>query len=124
MIAPSMPIHEPERLAALERYAILDTKAEQAFDELVGLACAIFDVPIALISLVDESRQWFKARVGLDAAETPRDISFCGHAIHDLDIMIVNDALSDPRFFDNPLVTGDPKIRFYAGAQLTTPDGH
>jgi len=124
MIAPSIPADEAERLTALARYGILDTTPEEAFDELVGLAASVLQVPVALISLVDESRQWFKARIGLDKASTSREVSFCAHAIHDDDVFVVSDALNDPRFFDNPLVTGEPKIRFYAGAQLTTPDGH
>jgi GAF domain-containing protein len=123
MTAPAIPRREPERLAALARYEILDTTPEDAFDELARLASVICGTPIALVSLVDASRQWFKARVGLDATETPRSISFCGHAIHENDLFIVPDALDDPRFAMNPLVTGEPNIRFYAGAQLTTPDG-
>lgn len=123
MTAPAIPRREPERLAALARYEILDTTPEDAFDELARLASVICGTPIALVSLVDVSRQWFKARVGLDATETPRDISFCGHAIHESDLFIVSDALDDARFATNPLVTGEPNIRFYAGAQLTTPDG-
>lgn len=123
MTAPAIPRREPERLAALARYEILDTTPEDAFDELARLASVICGTPIALVSLVDASRQWFKARVGLDATETPRDISFCGHAIHESDLFIVPDALGDARFATNPLVTGEPNIRFYAGAQLTTPGG-
>ncbi|HYO75510.1 MAG TPA: PAS domain S-box protein [Thermoanaerobaculia bacterium] len=124
MIAPALTENEHERLAALDRYRILDTTAEDAFDDLARLASAICGTPIALISLVDASRQWFKARHGLEAEETPREISFCGHAIHESEVFIVRDALDDQRFATNPLVTGGPKIRFYAGAQLVTPEGH
>ena len=118
-----MSTDEQDRLAALARYAILDTAAEDAFDELVQLASTICASPIALISFVDASRQWFKARVGLGTAETPRQISFCTHAILQRELFIVHDARQDPLFAGNPLVTGEPKIRFYAGAPLVTPDG-
>jgi two-component system, cell cycle sensor histidine kinase and response regulator CckA len=115
---------EAGRIAALHRYAILDTASERAFDRIVKLAAQLLDVPIALVSLVDEKRQWFKARHGLDATETPRDIAFCDFAIRGRDLLIVPDALCDARFHDNPLVTGDPHIRFYAGAPLLTSDGY
>jgi formate hydrogenlyase transcriptional activator len=118
-----MPSNEIERLAALSRYQILDTPAELEFDDLAGLAAWICRTPIALITLVDGERQWFKARVGLDAQETPRDLAFCSHAIQQPDLFVVPDALADPRFASNPLVTGEPGIRFYAGTPLLTPDG-
>lgn len=114
---------ENERLAALARYAIVDTMPEDVFDELVQLASTICETPIALISLVDASRVWLKARVGFDAALPPRDLSFCTHAISQNDLFVIPDASADPRFAENPLVAGDPRIRFYAGAPLTTPDG-
>jgi PAS domain S-box-containing protein len=114
---------EADRLAALARYQIIDTAQERAFDRIVRLAALLLDVPIALISLVDADRQWFKARYGLDAPETPRAIAFCDHAIRGNDILVVPDARLDPRFCENPMVTGEMQIRFYAGAPLTTPDG-
>ncbi|OMG67499.1 histidine kinase [Stutzerimonas balearica] len=116
--------NELSRLAALLRYEILDSAEEAAFDDFTQLASRLCDTPIALISLVDDRRQWFKSRVGLAVSETPRDISFCSHAIRGSEIFEVPDALADPRFRDNPLVTGEPGIRFYAGTLLRTPDGH
>ena len=119
-----MLVDESVRLAALGRYRILDTEPERNFDDLALLASHICETPIALITLVDADRQWFKSRVGVSTAETTRAISFCTHAIEQHDVMIVPDATQDARFRDNPQVTGDPKIRFYAGAPLITPDGH
>ncbi len=113
-----LPANEARRLEALRLARILDTAAEKAFDDLVQLAAAVCETPIAIVSLVDESRQWFKARVGLGAPETPREVAFCTHAIMGSDVMVVGDATQDPRFANNPLVTGAPSIRFYAGAPI------
>ncbi|MGK0238001.1 MAG: signal transduction histidine kinase [Candidatus Pelagisphaera sp.] len=115
---------EKNRIAALYRYNILDTEFEKSFDDIAKVAAGLCDTPIALISLVDPERQWFKAACGLGARETSRDIAFCSHAIHGKDVLIVPDTLEDSRFHDNPLVMGDPKIRFYAGAPLITNDGY
>ncbi len=123
-VPPAIPAREHERLATLRELDVLDTPAEENFDRLTRLARRLFDVPIALVSLVDESRQWFKSRDGLDALETPRDISFCGHTILGRDVFVVPDATKDPRFAGNPLVVGEPKIRFYAGCPLIAPNGH
>jgi diguanylate cyclase (GGDEF)-like protein/PAS domain S-box-containing protein len=119
-----LPRDEADRLAALRRYEILDTLPEQVFDDLALLAAHVCGAPIALVTLVDEDRQWFKSKIGLTAAETSRDVAFCAHAIHGPEPFIVRDALEDERFADNPLVTADPNIRFYAGSPLITSEGH
>jgi len=124
MKVPGKPANENARLNELRALEILDTDAEERFDRYTRLIKRVLDVPIALVSLVDENRQWFKSRTGLDARETPRDISFCGHAICHDDLFVVEDASSDPRFSDNPLVQGGPQIRFYAGCPLKSPEGH
>jgi phosphoribosyl 1,2-cyclic phosphodiesterase/GAF domain-containing protein len=117
------PADEERRLASLQRMKILDTPPEAGFDRVTRLARRLFRVPIALVSLVDQDRQWFKSRQGLAATQTPRDVSFCAHAILADEPLVVPDARLDPRFADNPLVTGDPHIRFYAGQPLRAPDG-
>lgn len=119
MKVPDYPGNEATRLKTLHALNVLDTASEERFDRLGRLAKRLFNVPIVLVSLVDINRQWFKSRVGLDVCETSRDISFCGHAILGDDIFIVEDTLLDERFYDNPLVLNEPKIRFYAGIPLT-----
>lgn len=124
MKLPPIPNDESTRLDTLRSLNILDTSPEERFDRLTRLAKRLFGVPIALVSLVDAERQWFKSRQGLNARETSRDISFCGHAIHGNDIFMVEDTLLDERFHDNPLVTEDPNIRFYAGFPLAVANGN
>jgi len=124
-MATAIPVqNDAARVAALQKYAILDSEPEQAFDDLVLLASFISNTPIALISLVDENRQWFKSKMGVSVSETPREIAFCNSAIRQPDVFVVPDTLSDERFRDNPMVLSDPKIRFYAGAPLINEEGY
>lgn len=123
MLKAPTPSNEIERLHSLRALCLLDTAPEERFDRVTRLACKVFGVPIALVTLVDKDRQWFKSAQGLDARETPRDISFCGHAIAAAEPLIVEDARNDIRFADNPLVLGEPHIRFYAGVPLAAPGG-
>lgn len=124
MILSPIAANEQERLLQLLRYEVLHTQYEEDFDQIVQLASSICKTPISTITLLDVHKQWFKAKIGIENTDGDRDTSFCGHAIHQSDIMEVEDALSDERFFDNPLVLGDPKIRFYAGYPLVSPAGY
>ena len=119
MIKPDIAQNEKNRLETLKSLDVLDTPAEERFGRLTRMAKRMFGVPIALVSLVDENRQWFKSCIGLSASETSRDISFCGHTILGSEVFIIPNAIEDPRFFDNPLVLNEPNIRFYAGCPLT-----
>ncbi|MEQ6918183.1 sensor domain-containing diguanylate cyclase [Halomonas aquatica] len=124
MKKPGNPMDEEARIQALWSLDILDTPGEERFDRLTRLARHVFGVPIALVSFVDEHRQWFKSAQGLDVSETARDVSFCGHAILKDEVFIIPDALEDERFADNPLVLGEPHIRFYAGCPITDMEHH
>ena len=119
-----MELNEEARLQALRRYRILDTDPEKAFDDLTILAAHICETPVALISLIDSNRQWFKSKVGVSISETPREVSFCSRAIQQSGLFVVSDASKHPVFSSNPFVVSDPKIRFYAGAPFTSSDGH
>lgn len=124
MKEPEFSVNEQERLSELRSLQILDTPYEERFDRITRMAMRLFGVPIATVSLVDENRQWFKSCFGLDVRETERRISFCGHAILLNEALVVEDATQDERFHDNPLVTGEPRIRFYAGQPLRNMSGH
>ena len=124
MTPAPIPANEDDRLNALRDLLLLDTPPEERYDRLARFAAEQLDMPIALLSLVDGQRQWFKSRVGVEVTEAARDISFCGHAIMKKELFVVEDARSDPRFSDNPMVVGEPHIRFYAGAPLSSPSGH
>src|SRR5438874_2498534 len=119
-----LPENETARLDALRRYAILDTAPEEPFDDLTRLAAHVCGTPIAVISLIDADRQWFKSKMGLSVMETSRDVAFCAHTLMQTDLFVVRDVSADDRFATNPLVTADPKIRFYAAAPLVTPEGY
>jgi len=123
MKKPDIPINEIARLQALHHLDLLDSEPEERFDRLTRMAKRMFQVPIALVTLFDGERQWFKSCFGVNISETSRDISFCGHAISDVKTLVVPNTLADERFFDNPFVTDDPKVRFYAGAPIKTPSG-
>ena len=123
MLTPDLPANENTRIKTLQNLNVLDTPPEQRLDRVTQIAAKMFNVPIALVSLVDKERQWFKSCVGLTASETARDISFCGHAILSEQALVVTDTLADERFADNPLVRGEPNIRFYAGIPLEHENG-
>ena len=124
MQAPDLPANEEDRIATLQSLNILDTPRHDRFDRYTRISTRIFDMPIAIISLVDRYRQWFKSTAGLEVDETPRDISFCGHAILGDGVFEIRNTRRDSRFRDNPLVLEQPHIRFYAGAPLEAPNGH
>jgi GAF domain-containing protein len=124
MGAPIMSTNDAARVAALQKYAILDTEPEQAFDDLTLLAAHVCKTPIALISLIDDNRQWFKSKVGLSANEASRDIAFCSTAIQHSGVFVIPDTLQDERFRSNPLVISEPNVRFYAGVPLINEDGY
>jgi GAF domain-containing protein len=119
-----VPADESARMKALYHYNILDSAAEEIFDDVTITASELCGTPIALLTMLDQDRQWFKAKVGVDISEMPREMAFCAHAILSTDMTVVPDATKDARFAQNPVVTGGPKVRFYAGTPLITPEGH
>lgn len=121
---PPIPSNEAERMRSLRLYRIIDSGSEKAFDDLTRLAAAICETPISLITLIEGERQWFKSKVGMTMTETSRDVSFCAHALVDNRMLVVEDATKDPRFADNPYVTAEAPVRFYAGAPLVMADGN
>ncbi len=123
MEAAPKPDNEPQRLAALQGYEVLDTPPEPAFDRITALLALLLDMPVTLVSLVDADRQWFKSRVGMPIVETPRALAFCGYTILSDALFVVEDTHLDQRFHDHPMVTERPGLRFYAGAPLVTPEG-
>ena len=123
MLAAPIPTNEPERIASLRRMLLLATPDEESFDRVTRTAQRMFNVPVVLVSLIDENRQWFKSCIGLPVRETGRDVSFCGHAIMKNELFVIENALEDERFADNPLVVGEPRVIFYAGRPLRNPDG-
>jgi two-component system, NtrC family, sensor kinase len=124
MTVATRPVDEQARVQALERYSILDTMPEQLYDDVTALASLVCGTPISLVTLLDAERQWFKSTVGIGLRETPRAVSFCAHTIGTGSTLVVRDAQDDPRFKNNPVVTGDPGVRFYAGAPIVDPGGH
>ena len=124
MTVSAKTFDEAARIRALERYSILDTLPEQIYDDVTALASLICGTPISLVTLLDADRQWFKSTVGVDLRETPRAISFCAHTLGTGSTLVVRDATQDPRFKDNPVVVGEPGVRFYAGAPIVEPGGH
>ena len=118
-----MPLNEPTRLELLRQYEVLDTAAEQVFDEITATAAEVCQTPVCLLTFIDRDRQWFKSRVGIDVQETPREIAICAYTICGTDLFVVPDTMADKRFADNPLVAGEPHIRFYAGMPLLSPEG-
>lgn len=123
-MADTDSLHEEKRLAALRAYDILDTPPEESFDRITRVAMSALQMPVVMVSLIDEDRQWFKSRQGVEATEMPRELSFCTHAIEQDEPFIIRDALKDKRFLDNPVVAGDANVRFYVGIPLKTPDGY
>jgi GAF domain-containing protein len=124
MIKPPVPANDKERILALDDYAIMDSEAESDYDSIVNLASKLCETPISLVTLINEDRQWYKAKIGLDGKETPRDLAFCSYTILDESLFEIEDTWTDERFIGHPSVDGDPNIRFYAGMPLRSPNGY